>query len=108
MQARDGDEVLGTAGLGSHWEPERAIDGNAFRDVCDSSRTRSGGRSRPSSERCSRKLVAGARPRSLLEVTSQNAAARALYERCGFVATGALHPHPRNDDLQEIEMVATL
>ena len=39
--------------------------------------------------------------------TSGNTAARALYERCGFVATGALHPHPRNDELDEIEMVRT-
>jgi ribosomal protein S18 acetylase RimI-like enzyme len=44
----------------------------------------------------------------LLEVTSNNPAARALYERCGFVATGATHPHPRREELHELEMVARL
>jgi ribosomal protein S18 acetylase RimI-like enzyme len=41
----------------------------------------------------------------VLEVTSSNEAAEALYARCGFVRTGAVHNHPRRPDLTEIEMV---
>lgn len=107
VQARDGGEALGTAGLGSHWEPERASMATLFgMYVTPRARGRGVGHA------LVRAVLEEARRRGasevLLEVTSQNAAARALYERCGFVATGALHPHPRNDDLQEIEMVATL
>lgn len=43
----------------------------------------------------------------LLEVTSNNAPARALYERAGFRPTGRRSPHPRRPDLDEREMVWT-
>lgn len=45
------------------------------------------------------------RPRILLEVTSSNEAAIALYERNGFRFTGSTTPHPRRADLLEREMV---
>ena len=107
VQARDEGEVLGTAGLGSHWAPERATVATLFgMYVTPRARGRRVGQA------LVRAVLEEARGRGasevLLEVTSGNAAARALYERCGFVATGALHPHPRNDALHEIEMVATL
>jgi ribosomal protein S18 acetylase RimI-like enzyme len=107
VQARDEDEVLGTAGLGSHWEPERATVPTLFgMYVTPRARDRGVG------QILVRAVLEEARRRGaaevLLEVTSGNTAARALYERCGFVATGAMHPHPRNEHLQEIEMVATL
>ena len=107
VQARDGDEVLGTAGLGSHWDPGRASTATLFgMYVTPRARGRGVGQAlvRAVLEEARRR---GA-PEVVLEVSSRNSAARALYEECGFVATGAMHPHPRNDELHEIEMVATL
>lgn len=43
-----------------------------------------------------------------LEVTETNDAARRLYERCGFRATGRTAPHPRVPRLSELEMEADL
>lgn len=45
------------------------------------------------------------RPRVLLEVTSSNTGALALYERMGFRLTGVRTPHPRRADLEELAMV---
>jgi ribosomal protein S18 acetylase RimI-like enzyme len=96
VQARDASGVLGSAGLGSHWEPERAT-------VAPRARGRGVG------EALVKAVLDEARRRGksevLLEVTSNNPTARDLYERCGFVATGERHPHPRKDELHEIEMV---
>lgn len=39
-----------------------------------------------------------------LWVTDGNAHAIALYERCGFVFTGATQPHPSQPDLRELAM----
>jgi len=58
-------------------------------------------------------VVAWARGRGLrrlvLDVAAQNAGARRLYERCGFVATGAIGalPPPR-EHVRELEMVLDL
>jgi ribosomal protein S18 acetylase RimI-like enzyme len=107
VQARDEDGVLGSAGLGLHWEPERATEATLFgMYVTPRARGRGVG------EALVEAVVEEARRRGkteiVLEVASENAAARALYERCGFVATGARHPHPRKDELHEIEMIKTL
>lgn len=63
-------------------------------------------------ERLVRTVLDEARARGLarvhLEVTSSNAGARRLYERCGFVATGATTPHPRRPELHEQGMVREL
>lgn len=107
VQARDASGVLGSAGLGSHWEPERATVATLFgMYVAPRARGRGVG------EALVRAVLDEGRRRGksevVLEVTSNNPAARALYERCGFVATGATHPHPRRGELHEIEMVARL
>ena len=106
-QARDAEGVLGTAGLGSHWEPERARTATLFgMYVAPRARGRGVG------EALVRAVLDEARHRGksevVLEVTSSNAEAEALYARCGFERTGAVHEHPRRPDLCEIEMVHRL
>ena len=107
VQARDASGVLGSAGLGSHWEPERATVATLFgMYVAPRARGRGVG------EALVHAVLEEARRRGksevVLEVTSNNPAAQALYERCGFVVTGATHPHPRREELHEVEMVAML
>ena len=51
--------------------------------------------------------VAGKR-RVFLHVVADNTAARTLYERGGFVATGHGVPYPNDDQLVEIEMCLVL
>lgn len=107
VQARDADGVLGSAGLGSHWEPERARTAVLFGlYVAPRARGRRVG------EALVDAVLEEARhlgkSEVFLEVASDNAAAIALYERCGFVPTGAHHAHPRREDLREIEMVHRL
>ena len=104
VQAREGDVVLGSAGLGTHWEPGRESTATLFgMYVTPRARGRGIG------ERLVRAVLDEARLRGagevVLEVANTNAAAIALYERCGFVATGATHPHPRRPELHELEMV---
>lgn len=104
VQARDGEGVLGSAGLGSHWEPERATTATLFgMYVAPRARGRGVG------EALVVAVLDEARRRGkgevVLEVASNNASAIALYERCGFVRTGAANPHPRWEDLHEVEMV---
>lgn len=104
VQAREGGEVLGSAGLGPHWEPDREATATLFgMYVTPRARGRGVG-----------ELLVGAvldearrqgREEVVLEVVEDNAPAIALYERCGFVATGATTPHPRREDLREVEMV---
>lgn len=55
-----------------------------------------------------RTATAWGRRRLLLEVTSNNVSAIALYRRTGFGFTGAQVPHPRRADLTEREMVRIL
>ncbi|GGM95757.1 N-acetyltransferase [Terrabacter tumescens] len=104
VQARDADGVLGSAGLGSHWEPERATTATLF-GMYVAPRARGGG----VGEALVRAVLDEARrlgkSEVVLEVTSSNTAAEGLYARCGFVRTGAVHEHPRRPDLCEIEMV---
>lgn len=103
VQARDAEGVLGSAGLGSHWEPERATVATLF-GMYVSPRARGRG----VGEALVKAVLDEARRRGktevLLEVTSNNPVAAALYERCGFVRTGATHPHPRRAELHELEM----
>lgn len=103
VQARDADGVLGSAGLGSHWEPERATTATLF-GMYVAPRARGRG----VEEALVRAVLDEARmlgkSEVVLEVTSSNVAAEALYARCGFVRTGAVHDHSRRPDLREIEM----
>ena len=104
VQARDASGVLGSAGLGSHWEPERATTATLFgMYVAPEARGRGVG------EALVRAVLEQARrfgkTEVVLEVTSSNVVAEGLYARCGFVRTGAVHDHPRRPDLREIEMV---
>ena len=107
VQARDAEGVLGSAGLGSHWEPERATTATLF-GMYVAPR----GRGRGVGEALVRAVLAEAQRRGksevVLEVTSANETAISLYERCGFVRTGGTHPHPRTSELHEIEMVHPL
>ncbi|MDQ6714562.1 MAG: GNAT family N-acetyltransferase [Actinomycetota bacterium] len=48
--------------------------------------------------------VARGKARVVLEVTSSNAPAIALYQRMGFCYNGIRRPHPRNPQLEELEM----
>src|SRR3954447_17528307 len=83
VQARDRQGLLGSAGLGLHWEPERATVATLFGMY-----VRPRARGRGVGEALVGAVVEEARRRGksevVLEVTSDNAAARALYERCGF------------------------
>ena len=63
VQARDADGRARHAGLGSHWEPERATDGNAVRHVRRPGRA-AGGSVRRSSAPCSQEARRSASPRS--------------------------------------------
>ncbi|GAB2767721.1 GNAT family N-acetyltransferase [Terrabacter koreensis] len=107
VQARDADGVIGSAGLGSHWEPERATTATLFgMYVAPRARGRGVG------EALVHAVLDEARrlgkSEVVLEVTSSNTAAEALYTRCGFERTGAVHDHPRRPDLSEIEMTHRL
>ena len=107
VQARDADGVVGSAGLGSHWEPERARTATLFGlYVAPRARGRGVG------EALVRAVLEEARhlgkAEVVLEVGGHNGPAIALYERCGFVRTGATAAHPRREDLHELEMVHPL
>jgi ribosomal protein S18 acetylase RimI-like enzyme len=107
VQARDSDGILGSAGLGSHWEPGRATTATLF-GMYVAPR----GRGRGVGEALVRAVLEEARrlgkSEVVLEVTSSNESAAAVYARCGFVRTGAVHDHPRRPDLTEVEMVHRL
>lgn len=100
-------EVVGSAGLGTSAEPgleERPFLWGMY--VSPRARGKAVG------ERLVCAVLDEARGRGLsevfLQVTSANAAAVALYERCGFIPTGRTEPHPRRSDLVEIDMVRRL
>lgn len=107
VHARDASGVLGSAGLGAHWEPERA-DAVTLFGMYVAPR----GRGRGVGAALVRAVLDEARRRGhaevILEVASNNAPAIALYERCGFVRTGMTHPHPRDETIHEVEMRAEL
>jgi ribosomal protein S18 acetylase RimI-like enzyme len=107
VHARDVSGVLGSAGLGSHWEPDRSDTVTLF-GMYVAPR----GRGRRVGEALVRAVLEEARcrgcPEVILEVASNNAPAIALYERCGFVRTGMTHPHPRDETIHEVEMRAEL
>ncbi|XGX79655.1 Mycothiol acetyltransferase [Terrabacter sp. BE26] len=104
VQARDAEGVLGSAGLGSHWEPERAGTATLFAMyVAPRARGRGVGEALVNAVLDEARQLG--KSEVVLEVTSGNPTAEALYARCGFVRTGAVHDHPRRPDLQEIEMV---
>lgn len=107
VQARDADGVLGSAGLGSHWEPERATTATLF-GMYVAPRARGLGVGEALVRAVLAEAVRRGKSEVVLEVTDTNTAAQSLYERCGFVRTGATHPHPRKSDLHEIEMVHPL
>lgn len=107
VHAHAADGVVGSAGLGSHWEPERATTATLFgMYVAPRARGRGVG------EALVKAVLAEARQRGkdvvVLEATNTHTFAIDLYERCGFVRTGETHPHPRNPDLHEVEMVCHL
>jgi ribosomal protein S18 acetylase RimI-like enzyme len=51
---------------------------------------------------------ASGKRRVILDVVDSNMVARALYERCGFVATGRTSPYPHDDTVTEVEMELVL
>ena len=51
---------------------------------------------------------AAGKRRIILDVVDSNQVARALYERCGFVATGRTSPYPHDDAVTELEMALVL
>lgn len=107
VHARDAVGVVGSAGLGAHWEPERADTLTLF-GMYVAPR----GRGRGVGDALVRAVLEEAHRRGhtevILEVASNNAPAIALYERCGFVRTGMTHPHPRDEAIHEVEMRAAL
>ena len=107
VQARDPGGVLGSAGLGSHWEPERATTATLF-GMYVAPRARGRGVGEALVKAVLEEAARRGKSEVLLEVTSTNTSAQSLYERCGFVRTGATHAHPRSSELHEIEMVHRL
>ncbi|WP_148236463.1 GNAT family N-acetyltransferase [Intrasporangium calvum] len=107
VQARDAEGVIGSAGLGSHWEPDRAAEATLFGlYVAPRARGRGVGAALVGAVLGEARRLG--KSQVVLEVGSHNDSALALYERCGFVRTGVTHPHPRRDELHEIEMVRPL
>jgi ribosomal protein S18 acetylase RimI-like enzyme len=107
VQARDAGGVLGSAGLGSHWEPERATTATLF-GMYVAPRARGRGVGEALVKAVLEEAARRGKSEVVLEVTNTNTAAQTLYERCGFVRTGAMHAHPRKSELHEIEMVHRL
>lgn len=107
VQARVGGSVVGSAGLGPHWEPGREQTATLWgMYVTPSARGRGVG------ELLVHAVLDEARRRGhaevVLEVANTNTGAIALYERCGFTPTGATSPHARRTDIHELEMVCPL
>lgn len=107
IQARDADGILGSAGLGHHWEPERARTATLF-GMYVAPRARGRGVGEALVEAVLGEATRRGKDKVVLEVVENNEAAIGLYERCGFVRTGATSPHPRRTDLRELEMEARL
>ena len=85
VQARDADGVLGSAGLGSHWEPERATTATLF-GMYVAPRAAVGASVRPSSARCSTRPRRLGKSEVVLEVTSSNASPRRCMRGAGSCA----------------------
>ena len=96
VQARDADGVLGSAGLGSHWEPERGHDGNA-RSACTSHRGRAarGVGEAPRPTRCLDEARQRGKAGSCSRSPTPTRRRSALYERWGSSAPAPRTPHPR-------------
>jgi ribosomal protein S18 acetylase RimI-like enzyme len=107
VQARDADGVVGSAGLGSHWEPERATTATLF-GLYVAPRVRGRGVGEALIQAVLDEARQLGKTEVVLEVGNHNEGAIALYERCGFVRTGATQAHPRRDDIRELEMVHRL
>jgi ribosomal protein S18 acetylase RimI-like enzyme len=107
VQARDSVGVVGSAGLGSHWEPDRATVATLF-GMYVAPRARGRGVGEALVDAVLHEARQRGKDQVVLEVASSNESAIALYERCGFVRTGATNPHPRRNDIHEIEMVHRL
>lgn len=107
VQALDAQGVIGGAGLGSHWQAERATSGELF-GLYVAPRARGRGVGEALVNAVLEQARRLGRTDVVLEVGSNNEAAIALYERCGFVRTGATEPHPRRDDIHEVEMAHRL
>lgn len=103
IQAHDDAGVVGSAGLGAHWEPERAHTATLF-GMYVAPRARGRGVGVALVEAVLAEARHRGKDRVVLEVADGNGPAIALYERCGFVRTGATHPHPRRAELSEVEM----
>ena len=103
VQAHDSTGVVGSVGLGSHWEPERAHTATLF-GMYVAPRVRGHGVGAALVDAVLSEARHRGKDRVVLEVAEVNAPAIALYGRCGFVRTGATHPHPRRADLSEVEM----
>jgi len=103
VQAQDADGVLGSAGLGSHWESERSTTATLF-GLYVAPRARGRGVGEALVQAVLDEARRLGKSEVVLAVTSSNPTAEALYARCGFVRTGAVHDHPRRVDLHEIEM----
>lgn len=97
-------EVLGSAGLGPHWEPGREATATLF-GMYVAPRARGRGIGELLVRAVQQEARRRGRDEVVLDVAENNAPAIALYERCGFVATGATTPHPRREGLHEVEMV---
>ena len=103
VQAHDSTGVVGSVGLGSHWEPERAHTATLF-GMYVAPRVRGQGVGAALVDAVLSEARHRGKDRVVLEVAEVNAPAIALYGRCGFVRTGVTHPHPRRADLSEVEM----
>ncbi|MDC5696409.1 GNAT family N-acetyltransferase [Intrasporangium calvum] len=104
LHARDEQGTIGSAGLGSHWEPERATTATLF-GLYVAPRARGRGVGEALVNAVLQEARRLGKTEVVLEVGSHNVGALALYERCGFVRTGGTEPHPRREDIHEIEMV---
>jgi ribosomal protein S18 acetylase RimI-like enzyme len=106
VQARLGDDPVGSVGMWDGTEPQGDETNLIAMYVAPRARGRGVG------ERLVRAVLDEAqrrgRRRVVLQVTDDNAPARALYERMGFRLTGGRTPHPRRPDLAELDMVAGL
>ncbi|MDN5790196.1 MAG: GNAT family N-acetyltransferase [Micrococcales bacterium] len=103
VQAHDRTGVIGSAGLGSHWEPERAHTATLFA-MYVAPRARGAGVGKALVRAVLDEARRRGKDRVVLEVADVNTAAMGLYERSGFVRTGVTHPHPRRAESVGVEM----
>lgn len=106
LRARIGVDPVGSVGMWDGTDSEASETNLITMYVAPRARGRRVG------ERLVQAVLDEARGRGLrrvvLQVADNNAPARALYERMGFVLTGETTPHPRRPDLVDLEMAAVL